>query len=79
VNAASFAQTGSTGTVNINGGTVSTSGVQTYGGAVVLGALGASSTLSTSGSAVSFSSTVDNAVSTPQVAQNLTLATARVQ
>jgi len=47
---------GTTGTINLNSTAVKTTGTQTYGGAVVLGA---TDTLTTTNSAVNFTSTVD--------------------
>ena len=56
------------GTTDLNGGTVTTTGTQTYTGAVVLSA---NTVLTTTNSAVLFGSTVDNAAAT---AESLTVA-----
>ncbi|NCZ72925.1 MAG: hypothetical protein EBY10_05545, partial [Actinobacteria bacterium] len=56
------------GTTAINGGSVKTTGVQTYNDAVTLGA---DTTLTTTGSAITFASTVDSSSG----AKNLTFAT----
>jgi autotransporter-associated beta strand protein len=59
VNAASFLQTGALGTIAINGGNVTTSGIQTYSASVVLGV---DTSFNAGTGAITFSSTVDGAV-----------------